>query len=148
MEQYLLQDKFDYASGSGMEEAQFIELVAPTRKSMEHYSPIKSAFMQAVNHLNSETDEETKENAAKNTDDADKEIDAEGVINMMYSCPDVDMNKVFLHADNLFKFGAGKIDGEEKITKPIIEKMSMRDVEGLLGKYIATFIVPSPTSGR
>ena len=60
----------------------------------------------------------------------------------------VDVTKVFLYAEQLFKSGVALIDGETKLTTPLMEKMSLQDFEGLVGAYIANFIVPSLMDGE
>ncbi len=145
MSQYELKESFQYATAGSQENAQFIELISPHRKSLQYYHPVKSAFMQAVHFLNDDASDDEKSEPPKETPDS---VDSEGVMSLMYACPDVDMNKVFLNVYELLKSGGGRLDGQEKITEPILDKLSSVDLEGVVGAYIATFIVPSPTGGR
>ena len=40
------------------------------------------------------------------------------------------------------------IDGEVKVTKPILDEMSNDDLEGMLGEYLANFILRSVLSKK
>ena len=137
-----LKQPFNYAHKGDTQEASFITLMPPTFKQIDKIAPMKQAFVGAINDLSSDTQQ-----AAPDADAAsDEEITGPQIMALMYrsSC---DMTKVFLHAQELFKSGAALVDGEVKLTTPLMEKMSVGDFERLVGDYLANFIAPSLMDG-
>lgn len=141
--QYTLKDPFDYAAkGGDMVTAGFVTLFPPTYRHLAHVAPIKQAFMAALTSLT--ITEEQREAAKK--EDADDNITSDAALQLLYSGPG-DMTKVMLYAAELFKSGAALLDGEVRITSPMLDKMTARDFEQLLGLYMANFIVTSLKDG-
>ena len=79
--------------------------------------------------------------------DAENDLTATGVLQLLYRSSS-DMVKTLLHAEQLFKSGIALVDGEEKLTTPVMEKMQGDDFENLLGAYVANFIAPSLMGGQ
>lgn len=129
-----------YAYKGDQKEGTFVELIAPNYKQLENFLPVKQAFISAVTSIDA-----SKENvdAAK-----DKEAELTGeqalTIMMMSSC---DIAKVYLYCEELFKSGAALLEGEQKLTKPLIESMDLEDFEKLVGEYISNFIAASLLDG-
>lgn len=132
--QYELKDPFDYAYQGETQKASFVTLIAPSVKQLQHFTPIKQAFSAAINEIAS-----TNESSAAS---GDAKTGATEVLQLMHVWTG-DLSKVYLHAQQLFKAGVALIDGETTFTTPLLEKMSVTDFEGLVGEYIANFIVPS-----
>lgn len=135
---YELKKPFTYAYKGDTVEAKFIELKEPTRKDLANFTPIQQVFMKAIKELQAEVAVEAEELESKE----DNETSPEAVIFIM-SQSDADMVKVSLYASDLFKNGSALIDGETKLTQPLMDQMTMDDWNGLLGTYIANFIAPS-----
>ena len=141
---YELKESFQYANKGDMSEASFISITAPNFKQLDKFTPIKQAFTAAIAELTESIDSEEAAKAAK---DAEKDdINAAGVLQLMYRWSG-EMTKVFLHAEQLFKSGAARVDGEVNLTSDLMQKMSMTDFENLVGTYIANFIAPSLMDG-
>ncbi len=136
-----LKQPFSYAAKGDTEEASFIYLFPPTVKQIDKMAPLKQAFVTAINDLSSDLDS-TQEVEAE----ASGEITGPQIMAMMYrsSC---NMASVFLHAQELFKSGAALVDGEVKLTIPLMEKMSVDDFEKAVGEYLANFTAPSLMDG-
>lgn len=139
---YELKHPFEYAHKGDTQEAGFITLLAPTFKQASKVAPIKQAFTAAIAEVaeGAESDRDDK------SDSEDSAVTGAQVMQLMYRWSG-DMNTVLLHAEQLFKSGAALVDGETKLTTPLMEKMSMVDYEGLIGDYIANFIAPSLMDG-
>ena len=138
---YELKHPFKYANKGEQVDASFITVFAPTFKQIDKVAPIKQAFTIAIDELNSDDvkiEEDKKEE--------DSGITPTMVLQLLYRA-NADVTKVFLHARELFKSGAALIDGESSLTIPLMDKMSLDDFEGVLGVYIANFIVPSLMDG-
>ena len=139
--QYELKNPFDYAYKGNQQAASFITITAPTFKQMDKVTPIKQAFTAAIAEVTADV---------ATTSDDDSKADAEAVtgaqaIQLMLRWSG-DMVKINIYAQQLFKLAA-LVDGETDLTAPMIDKMSLNDFEGLLGAYIANFIMPSLMDG-
>lgn len=138
---YELKSSFKYAKGGEQEDANFISLTAPTFKQIDKVTPIKQAFMSAITGI------QDSALASSEVEGDNTEITGEQCIQLMYHWSG-DLTSVFLHAEQLFKSGVALVDGETKLTTPLMEKMQVVDFEGLVGEYIANFIAPSLTDGQ
>lgn len=139
---YELKHPFEYAHKGDTQEASFITLFAPTFKQIDKVAPIKQAFTAAISEVTESVD--TDQEAPETDTDS---VTGPQVMQLMYRWSG-DMTSVFLHAEQLFKSGAALVDGETKLTTPLMEKMQLVDFEGLVGDYIANFIAPSLMTGQ
>lgn len=135
---YPLTKPIPYASGGGSEEVgTFIKLSAPSSKQLTHCAQLKQAFVRAVT-------EQVKNNPnAKEDSGPGKEIKGEDIVYLLYGSESADMAKILLSAVELFASGVAQVEGEVKLTKPLIADMSNDDLEGMLGAYMANFILRS-----
>lgn len=131
-----------YAYGGEKQESTFVELIAPNFKQIEHFLPIKQAFLGAVSEVNTGKDREED----NDTIDDDNTITGEQVLTLMMQSSQ-DMKKVYLHCVELFKSGTALIGGEAKCTINLIETMPLSDFDKLVGEYIANFIATSLLDG-
>lgn len=149
---YELKHPFQYANKGGQVDASFITITGPNYKQMDKVAPIKQAFTVAIEETargESEAIEAAKEAAEEAKKEGKKEEDLippSQVIQVLYRASS-DITKVFLYAEQLFKSGAALVDGETKLTTPLMEKMHLDDFEGLVGAYISNFIAPSLMGG-
>lgn len=139
---YTLKHPFEYAIKGDMQSASFLTMTAPTYKQMQHVTPIKQAFMSAINDVSQNVVSEGAEGAQ--SEDAEA-ITGRQVVQLMMMWKG-DMAKVMMHAEQLFK-GVVMVEGETSLTTPLIAKMHMDDVEQLLGEYIVNFFAPSLMDG-
>jgi hypothetical protein len=139
---YELKHPFKYANKGEQVDASFITVFAPTFKQIDKVAPIKQAFTVAIDEISS-GQEDVKEKEGEKESEG---ITPSQVLQLLYRA-NADITKLFLHAQELFKSGAALVDGESKLTIPLMEKMSLDDFEGLVGVYIANFIVPSLMDG-
>lgn len=140
MANYELKKPFEYAYKGDTQEASFIELVEPSFSVMQHYAVLKQAFVKAITSVTS-TDAPASEPSGE-----EAELSPSDVMGLLYST-DASMDKVFAAAKELLCAGA-LVDGETKLTKPLIDKMGAADVEGLVGCYIANFIAQPLLDGQ
>lgn len=143
--QYELRNPFGYAAKGGDQvEASFITLTAPNYKQLQHAIPLKQAFTAAIKELDV-TDEDRERAKAESSKDDDT-VSATQALQLLYSWSG-DASKPLLHAAELFKSGVALVDGEARLTAPMLDKMSADDFEQLVGVYLANFIVPSLKGG-
>lgn len=139
---YELKTPFEYAYKGEMRHAKFITLIAPTFKQIDSVTPIKQAFMRAIVEISADTDVKSVESNSE----SDQTVTGAQALQVMYNGSG-DMVPVMLHAERLFRSGAALIEGETKLTAPLLEKISGLDFERMVGEYIANFIAPFLTSG-
>lgn len=140
---YELKHPFQYAHGKGdVIDANFITLKAPTFKQMDKIVPIKQALVAAINQMQ----ESVTTDGASDTDE-DSSITGAQVMQLLYLW-DGNLPGVFINAQELFKSGAALVDGETKLTIPLMEKMTPTDFERMTGEYIACFLAPSLMAGE
>lgn len=132
-----LSTKIPYAKDGEEVKGSFIKFTAPSSKQLTQCSMLKQSFIRAVT-------EQAKNNpdAANEADDG-KKIKGEDIIYLLYGSESVDMGKILLSAIELFKSGVAMIEGEAKLTKPLLDEISNDDLEGMLGEYLANFILRS-----
>jgi len=135
---------FNYTPKNAGEEteASFITLKEPSVKQLTACSTLKQAFMRVI------ASEATNsgDTAAVDTDadtDADTDTGAmeDNIMNALYAS-DEDIAKLFLTAKELFREVA-LVDGEKKVTVPMLDAMCIEDIEKMTGKYMANFILAS-----
>ena len=139
---YELKQSFKYAKSGEQEDATFITITAPTFKQLDKVAPIKQALMAAISEI-----QDSKIVAESDAKTDNEKLTGAQCIQLMYTWSG-DLNKVFLHAEQLFKSDVALIDGESRLTSPLMDKMSVTDFEGLVGAYIANFIAPSLMDGQ
>jgi hypothetical protein len=137
---YELKKPFDYARKGDMVTANFVTMAAPSFREIEKVAPIKQALVAAISDITEVSlgQEEAQGEAG--------DITGAHVVQLLYRAKG-SITGVMKHAEKLFKSGVALLDGEEKITDALLQKMSMEDFEGMLGDYIANFIMPSLTDG-
>ena len=117
-------------------EAQFVTLLEPSVKQMSACSTLKQAFMRVI----------AKEAGDSNDGATPAEESTismhQSIINALYASPEADITAVLLSAKELFR-DVGLIDGEKKLTVPMLDSMCIEDIEVMTGKYMENFILAS-----
>ena len=131
---YPLEQPLTYAKAGVQVEGSFIALTAPTSKNMTECAFLKQAFFRSLPKTRPEDREEVSEAP---------EITGAGVITLITMSKDVDLSGVLLTAKELFTSGVALVDGEVKLTKPLLDSMSQDDLEAMTGEYMANFILAS-----
>lgn len=138
---YTLINPIEYAWKGEKTEGSFITLTAPTFKMITKAAPIKQAFMSAITEFQKNVSVEADPSSSDGSN-----VTAKQIMQILYSSS-INVNSLFLNAQELFKSGLAMLDGQQSLTVPLMEKMSVDDFEGLLGEYIANFILPSLING-
>ena len=116
-------------------EAQFVTLLEPSVKQLAPCAVLKQAFMRVI----------SQETGGAEESASDKEVDEipmeNRIINALYAS-DTDMAVILASAKELFR-EVGLIDGEKKLTVPMLDVMSLDDIEMMTGKYMSNFILAS-----
>ena len=117
-------------------EAQFVTLLEPSVKQLSACSTLKQAFMRVIAKEAGDA-EESSSPVAESTMPMHQSI-----MNALYASPEADITKVLFSAKELFR-DVGLIDGEKKLTVPMLDAMCIEDIEVMTGKYMENFILAS-----
>lgn len=142
---YDLKTPFDYAYKGEIQPAKFITFSAPTYRQVDKVTPIKQALMAAIKQATEGVTQEEAKSVQAESDDSD-EISARDIMQTLFQWTG-DLTSVMNKSAALFKSGAALIEGETKFNNELLDKVSMSDFEGMVGTYLANFIVPSLKDG-
>ncbi len=132
---YELLESFEYAVKGEMQTVNFIELRPPTARNLKECSALKQAFFRALPDGDSS---EVKDDPADVGD-----IAGSDVIALIMRSENVELNTVLLNARQLFISNIGYIEGEQKLTAPLADLISLDDLENMTGEYLINFILAS-----
>ncbi len=139
-----LERPFEYAFGGEQRKVGFIALQAPTMKQHSQASSLKQSIVKMVREATERAGNEGGDADERDKDEGinqDDPITAEMVVATIYGSDAVGVNVVWEQAKELFKLGRAMVDGEQKLTAPLIDKMDPDDFEKMVGEYIANFIL-------
>jgi hypothetical protein len=145
-----------YTGSNGEAEANHIELIEPSGKVAHHACAIRAMYKEAANKAMSALSDDVKEAiqqaleaddsknpGAENADDsaATKEpmIGGDEFMEMLYA-GGAPMEKFVITFRELFK-SVAKIGGEKLMTSTLLDRMTYKDIERMMGVYSANFIV-------
>ncbi len=136
-----LKHKIDYDYKGEKVEASFVSISPPTVKHIHLTSVLKQAFqVSAVKNNERNKDKYVEEKDDKN-DSKTENSDAVAVIYAGGS--DINIKEVMLTAKELMTSGLVLVEGEEKLTKPLCDKLDQEDFEEILGAFLVNFILAS-----
>ena len=132
-----LSESFEYACKGLPVTANHILFKAPTSRNMTLISGLKQAFYRSLPKNRPDVSEADK-------NESDNEITGEDVITLISSSLDVELCNVLVMARELFvEKDIALVDGETKLTKPLIDLIHPDDYEMMVGEYLANFILAS-----
>lgn len=135
---YQLIDPIGYHYKGEVIEGTFITLKAPSSKNTVECAQLKQAFFRAIPQS-----EGNVELSSSDKKEAEEALTGESIISLLSMSSKVDLSVVLLTAKKLFCSGIALMEGETKITAPIISEMSYDDLESMLGEYLVNFILAS-----
>ena len=132
--EYELKDGLEYAKGGEMVEASFVTLHPPSAKHLTECADLKQAFFRSL------PDDDGRElDKSKDL----PELDGDAIMTMIAMSRNVELKVVLLTAKQLFKNGVAFLEGEQKMTTPLLEAMSLDDLQSMTGCYMVNFILAS-----
>ncbi len=133
--EYHLKEPFEYAFQGDTRKAKFILLNLFSGKQMSQAANVKQICLRAFQSFADKAEPDAKP--------TDVKLTGTEVMQAIYLSTE-DANKFLLYMTELLTTkGIALIDGEQHLTKPLIELMSMQDVENVCGEYVLNFIVSS-----
>lgn len=133
---YVLATPFTYDHGGERREngASFLELTAPSSRHSHECAFLKQAFFRAIGERRDEGGEE---------DETQGNPTGHEVMIAIAMSTTVELSKVIEVGRKLLTSGTALVDGEEKLTKPLADRMTQDDLEGAIGEYLVCFILAS-----
>lgn len=131
---YTLKNPFKYAFKGDSRTAEFITLTPPTMKQHSQAAALKQSIVRIVTDA-------VRANEDKDTDDKDTDdtITSEMIVGTIYGSASINATVVWGQARALLKERVAMVDGEQKLTSELMDKMSPTDFETMVGEYIANF---------
>ncbi len=125
---------FEYAFKGEQRTAGFVTLLPPTMKQHSQAAALKQSIVRIVT-------ESARSAGDQDPDDTsvEDEITSKMVVATIYGSTCVDAGVVWEQVKALLKENLALIDGEQKLTTPLVDKMSPDDFESMAGMYIANF---------
>ena len=129
-------EPFEYAFKGEQRNAGFITLLPPTMKQHSQAAALKQSIIRIVREAVQGAGDDDGDDERVNTED---EVTSEQVVATIYGGQCVEAGVVWIQVKALLKENLALIDGEQKLTTPLMEKMSLKDFESMAGTYIANF---------
>lgn len=126
---------FKYQQDGQNLESNELLLIAPSYKTRKHTNVLKQLFFRAAKSFG----EANKSKKAGNDDD---ELKAEDIV-LMLNASSIDMNDVYDAFEKVLLSGHCKIEGEIDLRQHHLDTMDIEDVEEILGRYLADFLLAS-----
>ena len=137
--QFDLDTPFNYAYKGDEQAAEFITLKAPTSRNRSTQAKLKQAFFRALPKDESSRDEIKEESSQDSSD----ELTGAQIMTLIAMSKDVELGEVIIIATEIFTSGVALVEGEEKLTRTLLDLMGYDDLERMTGEYMANFIVAS-----
>ena len=135
---YELKNPFEYAFKGESRNASFITLRKPNMKCHDQASDLAQAILRIMRGYQEDKDQGDQ---GEQEEESDGVIDPSSLAALLTANKDVPVKGVWSAAKSLFSAGVAQVDGEQKLTLPLIEKMDIEDFENLTGEYVINFII-------
>jgi hypothetical protein len=149
-EQFKLSSKLQYQHNGDFADCEHLDIFAPTRSQFSEVIKLKQGYFKAQGEVAArymplmKNIEEIKSQLKKEDEQEQQSIDAQAkqIIEAIYTS-DIDIEEYFKQFKLLCVKGAVKTPLGTAITELLLDKLSINDLERLLGEYLAFFIVGS-----
>lgn len=130
---------------SGMlSDCPFFELYAPTAKLLSYSIALKQGYFNVITSLSKIYSKEDVDKKISNLESKDKPnvIDSKGAVMMLYMS-DIHLSKYIDSFLTMATMGILRLPNGEPPTLDLLKSLPLDDIEGLLGTYLANFIIGS-----
>ena len=131
-----LETPIAYHHNGGEAEGTFVSLQPPTSRNLVECAMLKQAMYQAAVSIGK------GQEAGDAPPEEEQSLSGKELMQMLYIAESVDISTILLTGKDLLKTAA-LLEGEQKMTVPLLDKLSLSDLENLIGEYIAAFIFAS-----
>lgn len=135
--EYTLRQPFDYAHKGEQYTASTLLCKCPTSKQIDKCAKLKQAFFRAVSETSDNVSDSQHGTGSGNVD-----IKPRDVLDAICQSS-IDFSDVMSTGISLLSSGIVLVDGQEKLTRGLIDRMSLDDIESVIGEYYVNFIVAS-----
>ena len=131
---FVLTSPLSYSHKGQLEEGTFVELSAPTGKNSRECAALKQAFFRAA----------TREASPGGGGGAEPEAPTGSeVIMALAASKEIDLGEFLAQGRKLLTSGVALVEGEEKLTGPLVDAMSDEDFQNMVGEYLVGFCLAS-----
>jgi len=136
-----LTTKFQFSNGSQNDDAEFIELHAPTSRHSRECCELKQAFFRAMQEQQDATDEKVKSKTKIEIEGKSaSDIKGTDIMSLIAVSRNVNLADTLEIARELFVgTGIAMVNGEVKLKPETSFRMSIDDFENMLGEYLVNF---------
>ncbi len=149
--EFCLKSPIKYAGDGGVQSDGFkLILKAPTGRNLYQRALLKQQLMIAFQWMESQKPKNAQSDKPDDVKKSDTALSDEDVSDVgdalalaIYAAPGVAINIVLGEFSKLLIEGACSVEGEKDLTKSLLDKISLDDLDSMLGQYLANFIMPS-----
>lgn len=144
--EYRLAQPIEYSDQGEMVPGEVLVLTAPKGNQRKDITKLKQTFFRAISSGNeSPTPEQIEEAKGKRgeVEDSELEINSDEVLFIVMQSSSVDYADFIEIGRKVLIGGICKIDGVKTVNAVIIDRLSVEELENLIGSYVAFFIVSS-----
>lgn len=134
-----LSEPIEYSAQGELRDGKSITFYAPKPSQRKRVMKLKQAFFQSLPKATG-----TEAPREKQTNTEDPEIDGDAVL-LIIAQSDTDYAE-FIETGRFVLCDNGKIEDAVSLTSVTLDKVSMDDMEQMVGQYVANFIVKSALS--
>ena len=146
--EYKLSQPVEYADQGEQVEGDVLVCTAPKGKNRKDATRIKQMFFRAMPSLDEFSDEqkeaaEQRKAESDNSESSDVEIDGGEVLFMIMQSTKVEYDEFIELGRKMISSGLCKVDGIKEVNSTVLDRLSVEELENLIGDYVAFFIVSS-----
>lgn len=138
---FQLSRELPYANKGEACKAKELILKAPASKHRRVTTKLRKFFFVAMLDMSDRhKDSDNKEVEGQEA----QEMTSDGVMQLLYACPDIDVGECQDLLRELLLNGCGYLDLETKLTAPSYDGLLDRDLERLFGEFFLNFLFTKP----
>jgi hypothetical protein len=144
--EYRLTQPIEYSDQGEMVPGEVLVLTAPKGNQRKEITKLKQTFFRAISSGNESLSEEQIEVAKDKRSESESEeieINSDEVLFIVMQSSSVDYADFIEIGRKVILGGICKIDGVKTVNAVIVDRLSVEDLENLIGSYVAFFIVSS-----
>ena len=144
--EYRLAQPIEYSDQGEMVPGEVLVLTAPKGNQRKDITKLKQTFFRAITSTNDPANSEQIEEAKEKRDEVEEselEINSDEVLFVVMQSSSVDYADFIEIGRKVLIGGICKIDGVKTVNSVIIDRLSVEELENLIGAYVAFFIVSS-----
>ena len=137
--EYKLIEGFDFQNTKAqkLETAQTLTMIAPSMNNRSYRTILQQSLMRAISDLQS------RQNLNQSEEKQSQDALTGAMIFSILSTSSINLEDCYNAFEKLLIGGLCKINSSVNLTADLFKKISLDDIECMLGEYIANFLIPS-----